>query len=249
MALSRANPVGRAFLSGRPQLVEGIAESQVAAPEIWHASGRPETVLYQPLVRGDEVIGVLGVGWRDGAGGVAGARASVIALLAHEAAVVLDRVDRVTELTDMAETDALTGLANRRVWDHRVARALREGREITIALLDIDHFKHFNDTWGHPAGDRLLRETSAAWRELVRTGDLLARLGGEEFGLLLLDCEFADAAEVTERLRDTMPEGETCSAGLAVRHAEEPIDSVFARADRALYEAKSAGRDVSRVAV
>ena len=68
-------------------------------------------------------------------------------------------------------------------------------------MFDLDHFKEFNDTYGHPAGDRLLKATTAAWREQVRSGDLLARLGGEEFGLLLINCDTARATEVIERLR------------------------------------------------
>jgi diguanylate cyclase (GGDEF)-like protein len=293
--LGTDNPIGLAFATGRPRFVDQVVESELAAPEIWHGGGGPRSLLYQPLVRAGEVIGVLAVGWysddqlsamtrtapdlslgdelgghgsgtsaRDGGrvgaprslgaplvglGGVAGARASVVGLLAHEAALVLGNTDRVTALTGMAETDALTGLANRRAWDQRVALALHEGREITVALLDIDHFKRFNDTHGHPAGDRLLREIAAAWRELVRGDDLLARLGGEEFGLLLLDCAPGVATEVIERLRGVMPEGETCSAGLAARRLAEPIESVIVRADRALYDAKSAGRDLARTAV
>jgi diguanylate cyclase (GGDEF)-like protein len=293
--LGTGNPIGLAFATGLPRFVDRIVESELASPEIWHACGGPESLLYQPLVRAGEVIGVLAVGWHSseqlsamartapdpalddvlvghepdaaasdgeraggrravgaplvGIGGVAGARASVVGLLAHEAALVLDNTDRVTALTGMAETDALTGLANRRAWDQHVALALHDGREITIALLDIDHFKRFNDTHGHPAGDRLLRGIAGAWRELVRGDDLLARLGGEEFGLLLLDCAPGAATEVTERLRAVMPEGETCSAGLAARGLGEPIESVVARADRALYEAKSAGRDLARTAV
>jgi hypothetical protein len=194
--LDRGNPIGLAFATGQPRFVDQIVESELADPEIWHACGGPRSLLYQPLVRAGEVIGVLAVGWHsddqlsamarttpdlflnddpldrgpgaaasDGArralgaplaglAGVAGVRVSVVGLLAHEAALVLGNTDRVTALTGMAETDALTGLANRRAWDQRVALALREGREITIALLDIDHFKRFNDTHGHPAPDR-----------------------------------------------------------------------------------------------
>ena len=114
---------------------------------------------------------------------------------------MIDRADALSELTDMASTDPLTGLPNRRAWDARVAGALAAGERFTIAMLDFDHFKEFNDTHGHPAGDRLLRDTTAAWREQVRSGDLLARLGGEEFGLLLINCDTPRATEVIERLR------------------------------------------------
>ncbi len=149
----------------------------------------------------------------------------------------------------MAETDALTGLPNRRAWDARVARAIRDEEPFMVVMLDIDHFKHFNDSHGHQAGDRLLRDTAAAWRELLRSGDLVARLGGEEFGLLLVECDREAALEVTERLRTAITEGQTCSAGLAARRPGEPIESVLGRADRALYEAKTAGGDRARTAV
>lgn len=114
---------------------------------------------------------------------------------------------------------------------------------MTIAMLDLDNFKRFNDTFGHPAGDRLLKETTAAWRDALRPEDLVARLGGEEFGLLLFDCDLAAAVSVTDRLRDLVTHDQTCSLGMAVRHRDEPLDAVMARADRALYNAKAAGRD------
>ena len=82
-------------------------------------------------------------------------------------------------------------------------------------MLDLDHFKEFNDTYGHPAGDRLLRETAAAWREELRAGDFVARLGGDEFALLLPNCNAANALEVVERLRQRIPSEQTCSAGIA----------------------------------
>jgi diguanylate cyclase (GGDEF)-like protein len=156
---------------------------------------------------------------------------------------VITRADTLTQLSDMAETDPLTGLPNRRSWDARVARLLGEGAEFTVAMLDFDHFKQYNDTYGHPAGDRLLKETAALWREQLRAGDLLARLGGEEFGLLLPGCDAAHAREVVERLRGAVYGDRTCSAGFAVRRPAESADAVMMRADEALYQAKVAGRD------
>ena len=110
-------------------------------------------------------------------------------------------------------------------------------------MLDFDHFKAFNDTNGHPAGDRLLKEAAAAWRDQLRAGDMLARIGGEEFALMLVDCEIETATEVVERLRGNMPQGRTCSAGLAVRTDGESAESIITRADRALYRAKADGRN------
>jgi len=156
---------------------------------------------------------------------------------------VIARADELTELSDMARTDPLTGLPNRRAWDAGVNNVLGAGRRFTIAMLDIDHFKEFNDAHGHPAGDRLLKETAAIWREQVRSGDLLARLGGEEFGLLLIDCPTHRATEVIERLRGLVDRGQTCSAGFAAWRPGESAEAVLARADTALYEAKETGRN------
>jgi diguanylate cyclase (GGDEF)-like protein len=171
-----------------------------------------------------------------------GPRATVVALLAHEAAGVIDRADALGFLTDEARTDPLTGLPNRRTWDTELQRALVQDRHLTVAMLDLDHFKDFNDTFGHPAGDRLLKETAAAWRDELRSGDVLARIGGEEFALLL-DCDVHNALEIVERLREHVSQNRTCSAGIAIRAPDETLEALLTRADRALYDAKTGGRD------
>jgi diguanylate cyclase (GGDEF)-like protein len=236
--------VAEAFRSGRPTLITEDVEKQVGSIELWTASGRPASVLYQPLVRGDIVLGVLVVGWPDNVR-AEGPRATVTALVAHEAAAAIDRADAMEHLADEAQSDALTGLPNRRAWDAHLLRAATEHQQWAIAMIDFDHFKQYNDTYGHPAGDRLLKETAAGWRDQLRTGDVLARLGGEEFGLLLLDCDPRSAEDVTERLRRHVSRGRTCSAGIAFRQAGETPEEVTARADQALYEAKAQGRQRS----
>ena len=231
-----------AFESGRPVLAaDGVAE-RIGSPELWAAAGHPHTVLFQPLLRRGIARGVLVVGWPEPADD-GDPRTTVIALLAHEAAGVLARADAMDVLTGEAQTDPLTGLPNRRAWDAELERALTGESAVVIAMLDFDNFKEFNDTHGHPAGDRLLKETAAAWRDQLRGGDLLARLGGEEFGLLLRDCDAATAIEVAERLRSRVSGGRTCSAGIAVAAPQEDAEAVIARADQALYEAKARGRD------
>jgi diguanylate cyclase (GGDEF)-like protein len=242
ISLLESSAVTQAFSTGQPVLVCEDVESHVGSIELWRAAGEPSTMLYEPLMRGPEPVGVLVVGWESEVK-AGGARATVVALLAHEAAAVIDRADTLSQLTDMASTDPLTGLPNRRAWDARVSQALSAGQQFSIAMLDFDHFKEFNDTYGHPAGDRLLKETAAMWREQLRTGDLLARLGGEEFGLLLLDCDNSRAVEVIERLRKLIYRNRTCSAGFAARLPGESAEAVIARADAALYEAKTSGRD------
>jgi diguanylate cyclase len=144
----------------------------------------------------------------------------------------------------MASTDMLTGLPNRRAWETNLSKALLEKERFVLAMLDLDRFKDFNDAHGHPAGDRLLKETAAAWREELRVGDFLARIGGEEFALLLPNSPpIEDALAVVERLRRRVPDRQTCSAGVVIHEPGESADALMARVDKALYTAKDSGRD------
>ncbi len=234
------------FVSGRTLFYANGHATQAISHEIWELTGRPESVLFEPLLRGSEPVGVLVVGW---AGVIAmhGVHTSVISLLAHEVTAVIERADLLTKVTDMASTDPLTGLPNRRAWDASLTEALAEDQELMVVMLDFDRFKEFNDTQGHPSGDRLLKEAAAVWREELRGGDVLARLGGDEFALLLPGSSSARALAVIERLRQRVPGEQTCSAGLASRGPGDSAETLMAAADGALYEAKSAGRDRAHV--
>jgi diguanylate cyclase (GGDEF)-like protein len=154
---------------------------------------------------------------------------------------------QAAELETLSQHDPLTGAANRRAWDSALPlaldRARRDGTQLVIVLLDLDHFKRFNDTYGHQMGDRLLEDAVTAWRPRLRQGDVLARYGGEEFVVLLPQASLDHAYNVVERLRQAMPLGQSFSAGLAVWDGDEPSDALLARADAALYAAKDAGRD------
>jgi diguanylate cyclase (GGDEF)-like protein len=159
---------------------------------------------------------------------------------------------QAAELDALSTTDPLTGVANRRRWDAElqtaVARTRRSGQPLTIALLDIDRFKAFNDTYGHPSGDKLLTQTAMAWQHQLRPGDLLARIGGEEFAVLLAGCQDAEAYAVVERMRAATPGDETCSAGIATLDTTDTYTDVIDRADHALYQAKRAGRNRTMIA-
>ena len=174
--------------------------------------------------------------------------AALFGLVVLRMAGLVRRVEeQANELARVARTDALTGAPNRRAWDEQLAvelaRAARDGEPVSVALLDLDHFKAYNDLRGHQAGDRLLREAAAAWQGRLRTMDVMARYGGEEFGLILPGCPPDLAAGIVDRLRGLTPEGETTSAGVACWDGTETADALVARTDRALYEAKRAGRD------
>jgi diguanylate cyclase (GGDEF)-like protein len=202
---------------------------------------------YQPVLRADEVVGVLVVGWRTPRARVRRSIVEALALLAAEAAVAMERADRFSTVASLAASDPLTGLPNRRRWDEEaarmVARAERTGEPLTIALMDLDRFKAYNDTHGHQAGDRLLKEAAAAWREQLRAGDLLARWGGEEFAVALPGASAEDSVPVLERLRNATPSGETASVGVAPFVPGATLAVLVEQADQALYRAKANGRD------
>lgn len=158
-----------------------------------------------------------------------------------------ERQELLERVEAMARTDSLTGLPNRRSWEEAVQLALagarRHGHSLALAMVDLDHFKRFNDAHGHPGGDALLTEAAVNWRLTLRATDFLARYGGEEFALLLPDCAPGKAVDVLDRLRAATPQHQTCSVGIAYWDGTESAEELVARADAALYEAKRVGRD------
>jgi diguanylate cyclase (GGDEF)-like protein len=172
---------------------------------------------------------------------IAGVTGFTVSELVHQREALEQRLERV------ARTDVLTGLPNRRAWDEELKRELsradRTGAPLCAALLDLDHFKEFNDHHGHQAGDEHLRAVALEWRGRLRAADLIARYGGEEFAVILTDTRIDRARDVVERLRASVPRGETVSSGIAEWDRSESGSDLVARADRALYEAKRTGRD------
>ncbi len=202
---------------------------------------------WQPVTRDDVPIGVLVAYWRQPLATLPERAATLLGLFAEQAATVLERSDLLARLEDLARTDALTGAANRRALDEALEIALadarRSGRPVSLTMLDLDHFKRYNDTHGHQAGDLMLRATAAAWIHELRPGDVLARYGGEEFLAVLRACDVAGAVVVADRMRAVVPGPQTASAGTATWDGTETVASLIARADVALYQAKDAGRD------
>ena len=176
---------------------------------------------------------------------------------ATHAGLVLRTSALMQQIRKMAETDALTGLANRRKFEQalaqEIARAERQGGTVTLMMMDIDHFKKLNDTHGHQIGDEVLRAAGVTLREGSRPFDIAARYGGEEFAVILPSCTSKESLPVADRFREalaemTSPVGVTASAGVATfpTHAAN-ADMLLKAADEALYESKRSGRDrVSR---
>jgi diguanylate cyclase (GGDEF)-like protein len=167
------------------------------------------------------------------------------------------------ELQKRADTDELTGVANRRqlltVLERRILEARAAGAPLSFALFDLDNFKRVNDTYGHAVGDRAIRHVVRTALRMVRVNDLIGRLGGEEFGIILPKAAEDNAFTVCERLRkrlrdEGMPLDEeqklwvTISSGIACLRDEDDAASLIERADQALYTAKRDGRDQVRLA-
>ena len=245
--LGAPSATARTYLSGEAMFIADPQEDPLVSRELLELS-HARSIMWQPIFSHDDVIGVLCVCWGERVENVCARAARAVALLTDETAVALAHHDALERLAAQATTDGLTGLPNRRAWDarlaHDLAAARRRQHPLTLALLDMDRFKHYNDTRGHAAGDTLLREFAADARALLREGDTLARWGGEEFAILLPDCPSQGFAEsILERIRAAVPDGQSCSVGFASWDGSESAEHLIARADRALYRAKACGRD------
>ena len=164
------------------------------------------------------------------------------------------QVDLTAAYQRLAMTDGLTGLANRRHAEQtlrrEIARSQRYGNKVSVAILDVDHFKRINDNHGHALGDEVLMSVARLIGRTVRESDFAARWGGEEFLLVMADTDMEGALNCCERVRATIADQVVCggkpvtvSIGVATHKGAEAIDATLARADLKLYEAKNAGRN------
>ena len=160
---------------------------------------------------------------------------------------IMHRVRMIGNLDALSRTDQLTGVANRRRFDAEcplaLERARRTERNLSVAMLDLDNFKSFNDTNGHIAGDRLLAATAGSFASRLREGDIIARYGGEEFAIILHGCSADAAREIVDRVREVLPDSQTFSAGITESDGHEEVAMMVARAGQALDAAKHAGRN------
>ncbi|HEX5725243.1 MAG TPA: sensor domain-containing diguanylate cyclase, partial [Longimicrobiaceae bacterium] len=217
----------------------------------------PRSAAVQPLLADGRALGAV-VAWHPEPGRFGEREREFLRLLCSLAPLPLRSASRYVAVEQKATTDSLTGLPNRRTFEQKLAAAAsrfdRYARPFSLVMLDVDHFKQVNDAWGHPAGDRVLQEVAAVLREGVRDLDLAARVGGEEFVLLLPETGLQAAAEVAERIRRTVEgrpvawEGRTLAVTVSLGVAACPEcaaapNEALKLADEALYRAKGSGRN------
>jgi diguanylate cyclase (GGDEF)-like protein len=216
-----------------------------------------ESLLVLPLVAREEPIGTLIVAAK--APGAFGTSArETLQALANQLAVAMANARSVRLLEELATTDGLTGCLNKRAlldqMEQKLMAAQRFGRKLSLIVTDLDHFKAVNDTYGHAAGDRVLKELGEVLRRVKRETDIVARFGGEEFCVLCEETDVRGAQLLAERVREELEKTEvltelgplkvTASLGVATfpDHASTAAD-LFVQGDKALYEAKHRGRN------
>jgi diguanylate cyclase (GGDEF)-like protein len=227
--------VGIAARTLQPLFIADVWQSPLVSKR--HLAAVPAaSTLYLPISGQREVLGLIIVWWLSPIAALDGFAEQVVRLLSIQAGLVLERVRQVEDLDRAAATDALTGISNRRVYEQQLENLPVDA---VLIICDLDRFKILNDTKGHQAGDRVLRSFAAVAASSVRDGDLVSRIGGDEFALLVQG-GLAAADAVLERLAQAWarPEGVGFSAGRAVRRPNETGDQLSERADQDLYVQK-----------
>ncbi|MCX5875255.1 MAG: diguanylate cyclase [Deltaproteobacteria bacterium] len=222
---------------------------QDARHTLRYAGMEPHGHIIIPLKSRERVVGILcldtvpGISVREG-------ERKLLLSIGEQVGIAVANARLYEETRRLALHDSLTGLANRRHLDimaeSNLARARRHGTPFAIILLDLDHFKRYNDTHGHSAGDQLLVAVANTMKHEVRETSLVVRYGGEEFLVLLSDTEITAALAVAERIRLKIQEntGVTVSLGVSwAKDADRSLAALIAEADAALYQAKNSGRN------
>ncbi len=226
----------------------------------WGHAKREGSLGAVPILHQQRLLGVLTC-TRDREAPITDMQLNLLCAIADNTALAIRNAQLFERMRELSTHDELTGLANRRLFRHQLGqeidRARRFQKPLSLVAIDIDHFKQLNDRNGHPTGDAALRSVAALLESRVRKVDTVARVGGEEFMLLLPRADASEAALVAEKLREAVassllpgsseqPEGRlTVSLGVAELGSadDEAGESLVARADRALYAAKHAGRN------
>ncbi|WP_373049044.1 sensor domain-containing diguanylate cyclase [Vulgatibacter sp.] len=235
---------------------DAVATGELVLQRSVEVGGEDGSLLAVPMQHKDQVVGAL-LFARRRIDGFAPEDLKLLGSIAGQAALAIANARLYEQMVALSITDALTGAYNRRhLFAHlemELRRAERYGDAVTVAMIDIDHFKQLNDTYGHATGDRVLQEVAAALRRKVRRVDTVARFGGEEFAVILPRLPASEAVEVAEKIRlaiheVAVPGGGSVAASVGV--ATFPADggdaiAILDAADSALYASKRGGRNRS----
>ncbi|MFW5775537.1 MAG: diguanylate cyclase [Chitinivibrionales bacterium] len=240
--LMEANPKGRGLIADirsdkRFSLPERSVKSICIAPLMIHKSLRGAIIAFGPREENYEK-----------------SHANLLGLVASQTSMTLERAAYLRRQEDLARLDGLTGLMNHRVFQERIReeieRVKRYRRPLSLLMFDIDHFKKFNDTYGHPVGDEVIKMVSRTIKGMIRTTDLAFRYGGEEFCVVLPETSADKALNLAERLRRRVELNRavkdlavTISLGVTDLQNNESAEKLIKRADSALYAAKEGGRN------
>ena len=244
------------LLNGIPLIVSDIESSRLSpAPPEWLY--KTKSFISYPIIVGERKIGVLNIADKADGGSYDKFDLQLLQAIMPQIAIAVDRTTlkhKAGEFEQLSVTDSLTGLLNRRYIKQRLEeetkRSTRDGYPMSFMMIDADHFKSYNDDFGHPEGDETLRMVAHAMKETVRDADVAARYGGEEFSILLPQTTSDDAYAIAERIRQKIevthfPHRKvTVSIGIASCSPELCTpDDIIKAADMALYEAKRQGRN------
>jgi diguanylate cyclase (GGDEF)-like protein len=254
---------GQVLREGRPAVVRDVSRAPGLRPAPAERSYKTRSFISYPITVGGRKVGVLNVTDKAGGGQYDEFDLGLLDMIAPQMALALDRVEwhsKATQFQLLSITDPLTGLVNRRYLEERLQeeldRSKRHRFEMSFMMVDIDDFKSYNDTHGHPAGDLALEMTAQCLKTALRSADVAARYGGEEFSVLLPQTSLSEARVIAERIRrrierthfphdDSQPLGSvTVSIGISSFGPEHDTPAkVINAADRALYVAKSRGKN------
>jgi diguanylate cyclase (GGDEF)-like protein/PAS domain S-box-containing protein len=248
---------GHVAHTGQPLIIDDYLAWEGRVPD-YEDLGKKSVILV-PLLAGLQVLGVIGVGDAKLRRSFDEEDVELLTLFAQQATIAIQNARLFTEVQQLATTDPLTGLYNRRHFfvlaQREFERTLRYSHALSVVMLDVDNFKRVNDTYGHAAGDQVLRHVSDLCRSALRSVDVLGRYGGEEVVMVLPETSINGAQQVAERLRRSLSHTAcainglllpiTASLGVATYDSSDPIDleALIDRADQALYAAKQRGKN------
>lgn len=249
ISLMETSMSGHVWRTGTTEFVNDTAGHPRTSPRLF-AKAKARSMMWTPVLVDGAVVAILTVAWSQPVEQVTQLQRAAVDTIVAEAALAWMSESSRHSLEQWSMTDPLTGLLNRRGWESQVAamdgHRTRDRVPTIIALLDFDHFKTFNDSRGHTAGDTALSEFGTAVNASRRTHDLVARWGGEEFAIALFGCPPAAAPAALQRIASCLPPELSCSIGYTVLKPDEDVNPAIRRADEALYAAKESGRDQVR---